>query len=75
MIGLILGGLTIVFVYWDTHRVLAAGLVTAGFFVMAAIAVIVLLAKINSRPKFLGATLTELARDSDALKNRVGDQP
>jgi uncharacterized membrane protein YqjE len=73
MIGLILGGLTIVFVYWDTHRVLAALLVTASFFVFALVAVLVLVAKMNSRPRFLDATLTELARDSKSLANRVGD--
>jgi len=75
MIGLILGGLTIVFVYWDTHRVLAAGLVTAGFFVIAVCACVVLMFKVNSRPRFLDATLTELARDSQSLKSRQGDQP
>jgi uncharacterized membrane protein YqjE len=74
MIGLILGGLAIVFVYWDTHRVLAAVLVAAVFFVIAAIAILVLLAKVNGRPRFLDATLTELSRDSDSLKTRVGGQ-
>jgi len=73
MIGLILGGLTIVFVYWDTHRVLAALLVTASFFAFALVAVLVLVAKVNSRPRFLDATLTELARDSKSLADRVGD--
>jgi uncharacterized membrane protein YqjE len=72
MIGLFLGGLTIVFVYWETNRVLAALLVTGGFFLVAAIAILVLLAKVNSRPRFLDATLTELARDSESLKNRAG---
>ena len=67
MIGLILGGLTIVFVYWDTHRVLAATLVTAAFFAVALVAALVLIAKINARPRFLDATLTELARDSESL--------
>jgi uncharacterized membrane protein YqjE len=74
MIGLILGGLTIVFVYWDTHRVLAASLVTAGFFALAVIAVLVLIAKFNSRPRFLDTTLTELARDSQSLTRKVNEQ-
>lgn len=70
-IGLFLGGLTIVFVYWDTHRVLAALLVTSGFFILTIGAVMVLIVKINARPRFLDATLTELTKDSLALKNRV----
>jgi uncharacterized membrane protein YqjE len=71
MIGLLLGGLTIVFVYWDTHRVLAASLVTGAFFIFALIAVLLLVAKMNSRPRFLDATLSELARDRDALAKRA----
>jgi uncharacterized membrane protein YqjE len=72
MIGLFLAGLTIVFVYWETNRVLAALLVTGGFFVIAAIAVLILIAKVNARPRFLDATLTELARDGESLKERLG---
>jgi uncharacterized membrane protein YqjE len=49
-------------------------LVAAVFFVIATLAVFVLLAKVNSRPRFLDATLTELARDSDSLKTRVGGE-
>ena len=71
MMGLFMAGLTIVFAYWETNRVLAALMVSGGFVLMAGIAVFVLVAKINSRPRFLAATLTELAKDSDALKSRM----
>jgi uncharacterized membrane protein YqjE len=73
MIGLLLGGLTVIFVYWETHRVLAAALVTATFFTFAIVAVLLLVKKINSRPRFLDATLSELARDRDALANRTSN--
>ncbi len=69
IIGLFLGGLTIVFVYWDTHRVLAAVLVTTAFFVLAAIAVLILMLKIQAHKRFLDTTLTELAKDSEALRS------
>jgi uncharacterized membrane protein YqjE len=69
MIGLFFGGLTIVFVYWDTHRVLAAVLVTGAFFSFAALAVSILMIKIQSQRRFLDATLTELAKDTEALRS------
>ena len=68
MLGLLFGALTIVFVYWDTHRILATLLVTLAFFVFAASAVLTLVAKVNSRPRLLDATLTELAKDSHLLR-------
>ena len=70
MIGLLFGGLTVVFVYWDTHRVLAALLVTAAFVAIALSAVLVLVVKINSRPRFLDATLTELANDAKSMQGK-----
>ncbi|TAK56432.1 MAG: hypothetical protein EPO25_00745 [Gammaproteobacteria bacterium] len=69
LIGLMFGGLTIVFAFWDTHRVLAALLVTAGFLVFAGIAVTILLLQVRSHQRFLDATLTELARDAEALRH------
>jgi len=71
MIGLFMGALTIVFIYWDTHRVLAAVLATCAFFFFAGIAVSILMLKINARPRFLDATLTELAKDGESLRNRT----
>lgn len=68
LIGLMFGGLTIVFVFWDTHRVLAAVLVTAGLLILAAGAVIVLMFKVQSHKRFLDATLSELSQDTEALR-------
>jgi len=69
MIALFFGGLTIVLAYWDTHRVLAALLVTAAFVVFAIVAVLAIVAKMNAHPRFLDATLTELAKDVDSLQS------
>ncbi len=69
LIGLMFGGLTIVFAFWDTHRVLAALLVTAGFLVFAGIAVTILLLKVQSHQRFLDVTLTELSKDTEALRH------
>jgi uncharacterized membrane protein YqjE len=69
LIGLVFGGLTVILVYWETHRVLAALLVTLGFVLLAAICAIVLISKVNAHPRFLGATLNELSKDAQALTN------
>lgn len=66
-IGLFLLAILIVFVFWDTHRLLASVVVTAVFFAIAATAAVVLRAKIRNRPRLLDGTLTELARDRASL--------
>ncbi len=70
MIGLLFGALTVVFIYWDTHRVLAALLVTVAFFVLAVTAVLILLAKVRAQPRMLDATLSELKKDAARLRDR-----
>jgi uncharacterized membrane protein YqjE len=70
LIGVLVGGLTIVFAYWDTHRVLASVLVTAAFVVFAVIAMLVMMIKIRSHRRLFDATLTELTKDAAALRSR-----
>jgi uncharacterized membrane protein YqjE len=70
LIGLFLGALAIIFVFWDTHRLLAAVAVTSAFFVIAAGAGVVLRIKIRTKPRMLDATLAELAKDREHLAGR-----
>ena len=60
--------LTIVIAFWDTHRLLVAGLVTGVLAAIAAIAVLVVRARIARRPRLLSATLGELKRDAASLE-------
>jgi uncharacterized membrane protein YqjE len=69
-IGLFLLALVIIFIFWDTHRVLASVLVTAVFFAIAVVAGLVLQAKVRGKPRMLDATLAELAKDRDNLAAR-----
>ena len=57
----------IVIVFWDEHRVLAAGLTTLGFLAITGIALAVVRAKARARPKLLEATIEEIRRDREAL--------
>ena len=69
--GLFMLALAIIFACWDTHRILASVLVTVVFFGIAAFAVMYLRKQINSRPRMLDATLSELARDRQRLDERM----
>jgi uncharacterized membrane protein YqjE len=71
MMALFLGALTVIFVFWDTHRLLAALLVTGLFLLIAAVAGVVLIRKLSSKPPLLDATLAELAKDRDQLRARL----
>lgn len=74
-IGLFTTTLLVVFIFWDTHRVLAAGVMTGAFFVIAVAAALVLRAKIRGKPRLLDATLAELSKDRASLAKRVkGEQ-
>lgn len=71
MMALFLGALTVIFVFWETHRVLAALSMTAAFLLIAAIAAVLLRNKMRAKPPMLDATLAELAKDRDQLKSRL----
>jgi uncharacterized membrane protein YqjE len=68
--GLALTALMIVFIFWDTHRVLASCIVTIAFFGIALAAGMVLRAKLRGRPRLLAATLAELTKDREQLAGR-----
>ena len=70
LIGLFMLGLVIIFIFWDTHRILASIGVTGGLMLIAVTAALVLRAKIRSRPRLFDATLTELAKDRASLMRR-----
>lgn len=70
-VGLFLGALTLILVFWDTHRLLAALVVTSAFFAIAAFGWVMLLIQLRHMPRLLEGTLTELARDRDRLKERL----
>ena len=71
MMGLFLGALAVIFVFWDTHR-LAASLAMIGQFILVAVlAGLMLRHKLSTKPRLLDDTLAELAKDRDQLKARL----
>ena len=53
----------IVLLFWDTNRLLAAGLVAATFVAGGALSVLMVRAGLSARPRFLAATIAEFQKD------------
>lgn len=71
VMGLFLVALTVIFVFWDTHR-LVASLAMVGLFVgVAVVAGLILRHKLRTKPPLLDDTLAELAKDRDQLRARM----
>ena len=58
---------TVLIVFWDTHRLLAASTITAVFILMTVGAALVVRHRIRERPRLLSATIAELKRDAASL--------
>jgi uncharacterized membrane protein YqjE len=71
ILGLLVAGFVIVIVFWDTHRIGAAVAVLTAFVATAAGCGLALRREVKNRPKFLGASRDELARDLDRLRQRL----
>lgn len=69
-IGCLLAALTLIFIFWDTHRILVCISVTAAFFGFALLAVLIVAKRWRGHPRLLQATLTELQRDQKLLRTR-----
>jgi uncharacterized membrane protein YqjE len=68
ILGLLLAAITVVIYFWDTHRMAAAVGVTVVFLLLAAVAGLVFRRHLQSKPRLLDATRTELHHDVAALR-------
>lgn len=71
LLAVFLGALTVIFYFWDTHRLLAALITTGVFVVLAVGAALALTAKLRLKPPLLDDTLAELAKDRDQLRGHL----
>ena len=67
MVAVVFVAVLVVLLFWDSNRVLAAGLLAALFVCIGSGAALIMRARLRERPKFLAATLAELERDRDTL--------
>mgnify|MGYP003499274676 FL=1 len=69
LLGALMAGATIVIVFWDTHRVVAAVAVTSIFFGAALICSLVFRQRLREKPRLLDATRSELKKDLAAIRS------
>ncbi len=62
--------LLIVIYSWETDRILALSLLTAGFLSVGSILALVVLRSLKTMPKLFEATITELSKDRQELAKR-----
>jgi len=66
-IATVFAAVLVVLAYWDSNRLLAAGLLAALFAAISTGAALLARMRLRERPKLLAATLAELERDRDTL--------
>ena len=66
-IAIVFAAVLVVLVFWDSNRLLAAGLLAALFVSIGTGAALIARLRLRERPKLLAATLAELERDRDTL--------
>jgi uncharacterized membrane protein YqjE len=68
MVGVVLVAILLVVIFWDSHRLLALGLL-AGFFILAGLAACAFaVRKAKTKPRLFLASLLELFKDSQQLR-------
>jgi uncharacterized membrane protein YqjE len=68
-VGLILLNIFIVVVFWDNHRLLVLGGLTALYLIVGLAVGLVLRSKTATPQKFLAATISEFAKDRERLRS------
>lgn len=69
-LGLVFLVITITVLFWDDHRLLVLGTLTAILLGGGGTALVVTLRNVKPRARLLGATLSELKKDRAALRER-----
>lgn len=69
-IALVFVAILVVLLFWDSNRLLAAGLLAALFVGIAAASALVARARLRERPKLLAATLAELKQDGERIARK-----
>jgi uncharacterized membrane protein YqjE len=66
--GMLIGGLALIFAYWETHRVLVSVLVMCGFLALGLLAALVALSRLRAQRSVFAATVAEFIRDRQLFK-------
>ena len=58
---------TVIIIFWEDHRILAAVLVTSSFLLATLIFGLLARSRLKAKTRFMGASIEELKRDREAL--------
>jgi uncharacterized membrane protein YqjE len=58
---------TVIIIFWDDHRILAAACVTASFLLATLVFGLLARSRLKAKSRFMAASIEELKRDRDAL--------
>ncbi len=58
---------TVIIIFWDDHRILAAALVTATFLLATVIFALLARSHVKAKTRFMAASIEELKRDRESL--------
>jgi uncharacterized membrane protein YqjE len=58
----------VIVLMWDSHRLLAIGVLAVGFALAALVSALGWRRRLSQKPAFMAATVAELQRDADALR-------
>jgi len=70
ILGALLAGVTLIIVFWETHRVAAAVGVTSAFLLAAFACAMAFRRRLREKPRLLDATRSELQKDVAAIRSR-----
>ena len=70
-VGVVLVTILLVAIFWDTHRLLALGLLAGSFLVAGMAAWWGAIRKARTKPKLFAASLSELRKDRQQLASRL----
>lgn len=62
---------TVLVVFWDDHRILAASLITGTFLVLTLIFALLARSQLRRKGRFMEASLAELKRDKEGLERAI----
>lgn len=68
VLGLLMAAFWLMLFFWESNRVLAAGLIAVVFFLISGLSATILLKKWRSKARFLEGSLRELANDVERIR-------
>lgn len=72
--AVLLAVIFVVVLLWETHKLTTLGVFTALFLAAGVVGLVVLQRRRRTRPRFLSATIGEIAKDLERLREEVRDQ-